>query len=59
MWYVCDNHVVHVGQTREGNPIVKFIAVTQLQVAQGKITFHQQVHVIPVCCACDTGAVCT
>ncbi|XP_072013767.1 sphingomyelin phosphodiesterase 3-like [Amphiura filiformis] len=25
---------VHIGQTREGNPIVGFIAVTQLQVAQ-------------------------
>ena len=28
------------GQTREGNPIVGFIAVTQLQVAQGKLNFH-------------------
>ena len=28
---------VHIGQTREGNPIVGFIACTQLQVAQGKI----------------------
>ena len=29
MWFVCDTRVVHVSQTREGNHIVGFEAVTQ------------------------------